>query len=56
VIVRYFRGKKVAVQSQKLQVAPTGSPSADARLAAQSASAAHDTEGGWRASTATSAA
>jgi len=25
VIVRYFRGKKVAVQSQKLQVAPTGS-------------------------------
>ena len=48
VIVRYFRGKKVAVQSQKLQVAPTGSAAADPRLTAQETPA-------WRPSTATTA-
>lgn len=49
VIVRYFRGKKVAVQSQKLQVAPTGSPAEAARLPAETSPV-------WRPSTATSAA
>ena len=48
VIVRYFRGKKVAIQSQKLQVAPTGSPAQTARLQAETSPV-------WRPSTATTA-
>src|SRR5712691_2358535 len=48
VIVRYFRGKKVAIQSQKLQVAPTGSPAQAARLQAETSPV-------WGPSTATTA-